>query len=313
MWAVSERHAAIADMLIKAGADIHARSSRGSTALMFAAQQGDLASARLLLAAGADANAVMAGSRLTPVLIASAMGREDVATLLLDHRADPNAIDGEGFTSLHHAAIRKDAVGIVKQLLAHGADPDIRLRQEKPTAITENGVVLAGATPLALAAEINNLGAVTALVEAGADINIATEQNTTPLILAAGGGTDLARPRPNEERATALLTARFLIERGADVNAAGQFGWTALHAATYQGLNDVIRYLAGQGAKLDAMDGFGQTALSISQALITKGLGDQYYQAPRIFRRDTADLLLALGATPLERSGVVIVTQRATE
>ena len=97
------------------------------------------------------------------------------------------------------------------------------------------------------------------------------------------------------------------------MNAAGEFGWTALHAAAYQGLNDVIEFLAGHGANLDAKDGFGQTPLSICYAIITKGMGDAYYQTPRVFRRDTADLLLKLGATPLDRSGVVAVVHRPTE
>jgi ankyrin repeat protein len=132
-------------------------------------------------------------------------------------------------------------------------------------------------------------------------------------MLAAGAGTDIARPRSPEERAMALQTVRFLVERGADVNAAGEFGWTALHAATYQGLNDVIEFLAGHGANLDAKDRFGQTPLSIAYAIITKGMGSAYYQTPRVFRRDTADLLLKLGATPLDRSGVVAVVRRPTE
>jgi ankyrin repeat protein len=122
--------------------------------------------------------------------------------------------------------------------------------------------------------------------------------------MAAGGGTDLARPRPPEERATAAKTVALLVEKGADVNAAGQYGWTALHAAAYQGLDDVITYLAGKGAKLDTMDRFGQTPLSISYAVLTDGIGASYYQTPRIYRQETADLLLKLGATPLERSGV---------
>jgi ankyrin repeat protein len=106
---------------------------------------------------------------------------------------------------------------------------------------------------------------------------------------------------------------RFLLERGADPNAAGQFGWTALHAAAYQGLNDVIELLAQKGAKLDQQDGFGQTPLSISYAIVTRDLGSAYYQAPRYVRRDTADCLLKLGATPLEQSGVVIVNRRVAE
>jgi hypothetical protein len=83
-----------------------------------------------------------------------------------------------------------------------------------------------------------------------------------------------------------------------------------LLAAAYQGLNDVIAYLGSKGAKLDTKDGFGQTPLSISYGIITKDIGDAYYQSPRVFRRDTADLLLSLGATPLEKSGVVAAVLR---
>ena len=97
------------------------------------------------------------------------------------------------------------------------------------------------------------------------------------------------------------------------MNAAGQFGWTALHAAAYQGLNDVIEFLAGRGAKLDTKDRLGQTPLSISYAIITRDIGDAYYQTPRVFRRDTADLLLKLGATPVDRSGVVGIIHRPAE
>jgi ankyrin repeat protein len=312
MWAISQRHAAVAEELVRRGADIHARSKRGFTALMFAAQQGDADSVRILLGAGAKPNDVMPRTGLTPLLIASAMGRTKAAALLLDKGADANVVDANGFTSLHYAAKRRGAVAIVSALLRHGAKPNVRLKQEKPT-VTANGVVLQGATPLALAAEINNLDAVTALVDGGADPLIPTEQGTTPLMLAAGAGTDVSRSRSPEERAMAIQTAKFLVAHGADVNAAGQFGWTALHAAAYQGLNDVIEFLAAKGAKLDAKDGFGQTPLSISYAIVTKDLGGAYYQTARVFRRDTADLLLKLGATPLDRSGVVAVNQRAAE
>ena len=86
-----------------------------------------------------------------------------------------------------------------------------------------------GATPLVVAAEVNNLEAIKALVAAGADAKIATKGGTTALILSSGAGTDVQRTRTLEERATALDTAKFLVEHGVDVNAVGQFGWTALH------------------------------------------------------------------------------------
>ena len=108
----------------------------------------------------------------------------------------------------------------------------------------------------------------------------------------------------------AIETVKLLVEHGADVNAAGQFGWTALHAAAYQGLNDVIEYLVSKGANIDQMDVFGQTPLSISLSVLTKDIGARRLQIPRRYRKEVAELLLKLGATPLDKSGVVVVLQR---
>ena len=321
MWAASEGHADVTAELLRHDADVRARSKGGFTALMFAAQQGDAESAHALLSAGANPNDAAPKTGLTPLIIASAMGRPEVATLLLDAGADPNAADARGFTAMHRAvrgeadrgvdpALRASAPAIVRTLLAHGADPNIRLRQQKPT-LADNYLSLAGATPLALAAEVNNLDAVRVLVGGGADLNIPTEHGTTALMLAAGAGTEASRPRPREERSTAVETVRFLIDHGADVNAVGEFNWTALHSASMQGLNDVIEILAAKGAKLDVKDRFGQTPLSIANGILTKELGDAFYQGSRVYRPETAALLLKLGATPLEQSGIVRVEQRA--
>jgi ankyrin repeat protein len=339
MWAISERHSDVATELVRQGADVNAHAKSGFTALMFAAQQGDAASARAVLDAGANPNEAMPKSGATPLIVASAIGNTEVVSLLLDKGANPNAVDANGFTSLHHAvrdsdygvdpASKATAVKVVKTLLAHGANPNARLQLDKEkvaaeikaqagnaaartkrTSITITEIELEGATPVALAAEVNNIEAVKALVEGGADPRVPTDKGTTPLILASGAGTDVQRARSLEERATAVQTVRYLVEHGADVNAAGQFGWTALHAASYQGYNDVIEFLASKGAKLDAMDSLGQTPLSISLSVLTKDAGARRLQIPRRYQKETAELLLKLGATPLNRSGVVVVLQR---
>ncbi len=338
MWALSERQAGSVDALIKGGADIHAGSNTGFTPLMFAAQQNDVDSARILLKAGAKPNVAQPKTALTPLMIASAMSHTQSVDLLLDNEANPNAADANGYTSLHRVVRDSDygidlgakdrVLTIVKSLLKHGANPNARLNQdkakaaeeirngnvqtyEKLTAVTVTEIELQGATPLFLAAEVNNLDVIKALVEAGADPLIATEKGTTPLMMAAGAGTDVQRERANEERALAVPVAKFLVEHGANVNAAGQYGWTALHAASYQGINDLIEYLVSKGAKIDQKDEFGQTALSISLSVLTKDIGARRLQIPRRYRQETAELLIKLGANSLDKTGVQVVLQRS--
>jgi ankyrin len=339
MWALSERQSAVVGELAKHGADVNAGSKTGFTPLMFAAQQGDVDSARILLRAGAKPKEAQPKTGLTALMVASAMVQTEVVDELLENGADPNAVDANGYTSLHRVVRdsdygidvgRKDKIlVIVQSLLKHGANPNARLVQdkkiaaeeikngsnvqiyEKRTAVTVTEIELQGATPLFLAAEVNNLDVIKALVEAEADPLIATERGTTPLMMAAGAGTDVQRAREPAERAVAVETAKFLVDHGANVNDAGQYGWTALHAAAYQGLNDVIEYLVSKGAKIDQKDEFGQTALSISMSVLTKDIGARRLQIPRRYREDTAKLLLKLGATPLKESGVVVVLQRS--
>jgi len=58
------------------------------------------------------------------------------------------------------------------------------------------------------------------------------------------------------------------------------------------------------------MDSFGQTPLSISLAVLVQDIGARRLQIPRRYRKEVAELLLKLGATPLDKSGVVVVLQR---
>jgi len=310
----------VTEALVRHKADVNIRSKTGSTALMFAAR-GDLASVRTLLDAGADPNLEIPDWKGTALAIATTMGQPDIVEALLNKGADINHRDDNSFTALHSAVRDSDygedreqrarAVATAKVLLAHGADPNARLHQEKPSVRALDEVEFEGATPIALAAEVNNLDVIKVLVDAGGDPNIPTVHGTTPLMLASGAATDVQRARSIEERGLAINTARYLLDHGADVNAAGQFGWTALHSATYQGITDLMEFLISKGANVNAMDGFRQTPLSISLSVLTKEAGAHRLQIPRRYRPEVAELLLKMGAIPLDKSGVNVVLTRS--
>jgi hypothetical protein len=102
-------------------------------------------------------------------------------------------------------------------------------------------------------------------------------------------------------------------ELGTDVNAVGENGWTALHGAAYTGSDAIVQFLVEKGAKPDVLDKFGQTPLSIAEAVVTKGLGELADVRPRRFRESTVALLLKLGATPTAQAGVEAVSATAVK
>jgi ankyrin repeat protein len=301
LFATRQGDAYIVNMLLDAGANINdAMCTSGPSARV-----------RFEELAGKDFNSDECSSGLNALMIASLGGFTDVAEALLNRGADPNMVDKSGKTVLHHSAASR--VEIVKALLAHGADPNLRVSNPKGSGRYGLRVTEQGATALVIAADYNNLEIVNVLLDAGADPFISTEQKTSALLMAAGAGTSPADSLTDEAIAAATEIVRIMVNKGVDVNARGPFGWTALHAAAYHGRNDIIDLLVQNGANPNLMDDFGQTPLSIAYAIVTEGIGDNYNQTPRIYRTDTAELLLSLGASPLESSGVKIVAERAIE
>jgi uncharacterized protein len=97
----------------------------GFTALHYAGFFGDVESARSLIGAGADVNAIARNARLVvaPIHGAAASRQNETVRALLDAGADPNARQENGFVALHAAAQHGDRE-LSELLLEHGADPD---------------------------------------------------------------------------------------------------------------------------------------------------------------------------------------------
>jgi ankyrin len=314
MWAVAQQHPDVVQALVEGGADVHARTGSrnevattgvyrdetfgafvevqqgGFTPLLFAARSGDAASAKILLAAGANLNDTAADGT-SALVVAIHSGHDALASLLLDKGADVNAMRG-GYSALH-IAVRAGKQELVKTLLARGARVDAVL--VKPTATTRSTRTdislhysLVGTTPFWIAARLADLGMMRLLVAHGAN----------PSFVAPGGRTILMAPvsadalpafRPSEARGLEVVKAA--LEFGADVNATTEKGETALHSAAKLGYNSVVQFLAENGARLDVKNGRGETPLAMTLPYLNP-FSDQVVEE----RKSTAELLRKLGA-----------------
>ena len=321
MWAVAQQHPAIVRALLEHGAHIDDRSNvypkvisssgnadpsgvyeiaqGGYTPLLFAARHGDLESARLLVAAGADVNdaAPMGTSTL---VVAAHSGHGALAAFLLEQGADANAADA-GYTALHAAVLRGD-LELVTALMAHGADPNPRLMRGTPARRVSTdwtlGHNMIGATPFWLAARFREPAIMRVLAENGAD-PLVSKGGATAVMAALQGGTTRGRfgiyPFDrNEEGRLTIEAVELALDVGADVNGTNESGDTALHIAASRRLDNVITLLAGRGATLDVRNKRGRTPLSVAIAG-PQGLAALYN--PGGGSPSTVALLRELGAT----------------
>jgi ankyrin repeat protein len=269
------------------------------TPLLFATREGYLDVARLLIDNGANLE-LADGNSVTPLLNAivnasiirvnrtGMSDHLDIAQLLLDAGAKVNAADWYGETPLWAAVdvrnlelgrdgndrgVREEAFALIERLLEAGADPNARTREfppERRFILSVIGSVawvdLTGQTPFLRAAAAGDVEVMRLLLAHGADANIATDAGTTPLMVAAGVNWSVAETFDvgNESLFEAVQLAHSL---GNDVNAQNSMGVAAIHGAANRGANDVIEYLAANGARLDVADAQGRTPLDWAEGV----------------------------------------------
>ena len=349
MWAVEESHTEIVRALIDGGAAVSVSTDKGFTPLMTSARQGDIELARQLIAGGASVNETGSDGTQHALPLSIMYGRYDFALFLLEQGADPDASMG-GVHALHgavgnvgtwlnHWARRHGGSDlsagygraglslagrheIVNVLLAHGADPNVRIAETamimsyigyptkgafEPYACGTGN--LRGATPLWVAAfgangsmgqifgefahfNRSNSSAeiIKTLLAAGADTTLTTDDGTTPLMAAAGLGPSTYTPREarglrsqgGEEAVVVLL------EAGGDIDAVNEADFTALHGAAFRGLNEIVQLLVANGADINARDFRGRTPFRLAEG---SKQSFQFQSWP-----ETAELLRGLGA-----------------
>jgi ankyrin len=325
MIAVRENYPDIVKLLIERGADVNAKTRTGATPgwvlpnsvpgfghgigivrgglpprgsrqpipgslspLLYAARDGRLEAAKLLIAAKAnieqtDANAI------TPLLMAIVNNRVDVAKFLIEKGADIQATDWYGRTPLW-AAIetrnmdvdngtfvnsidREPLLDVIKILLERGAKVNVRMKEVPPirrTFLRTTGslswVDFTGQTPFLTAALAADTTVMRLLLKYGADPNISTFEGTTPLMAAAGVNW-VVNQTYDEGSAAQLEAVKLCYELGNDVNAVNTMGLTALMGAANRGSDDIIKFLVEKGAKLDLKDKEGRDAAAWAEGV----------------------------------------------
>jgi ankyrin repeat protein len=198
------------------------------------------------------------------------------------------------------------ALDVARMLLEAGANPNLQLKRRPPYRDVPqdrggDAMLAQGATALLRAARAGDAPFVELLLTHKALVDLPSKEGITPLMAAAGVdfGTRVTRGR-NRTNEGVLATMRLLLDAGADINArmvteprrvvsndasqraaaAGGRGGrasqvpsasavphqAALHGAAERGFTPLVKFLADNGADLQAKDANGRTALDLAKA-----------------------------------------------
>lgn len=182
-------HVKVMEILVAAGADIHARTIIGETPLLVAASNKHVHAVEWLLDLGADANEGN-DQQYTPLMSASRAGCASCVNALVKRGARVNDVNREQQSALHFGIWANDddaAADVIRALLAHGIDENLRDRTGN-TALDE-ARHMTFEIETVLESEIN------IVVERRAEIARKTAVDAQFQRMKTGAGEKLAAPR----------------------------------------------------------------------------------------------------------------------
>jgi ankyrin repeat protein len=218
-WAAERDDLEVADLLIRSGARVAARTREGVTPLQLAAENGSTAMIDRLLKAGADPNAPLTAAGDTALMMTARTGKRDAIRVLVEAGANVNAKESWGGTTPLMWAVSEGHADAARLLIDAGADVNARSHY----VAAANGRGFEGRTPLANSADAK-----------AADF---ASGWLTPLMLAAREGD--------------VELARILVGARADVDAAAGDGKTALSLAIFNGNYEVASFLVDNEADVN--------------------------------------------------------------
>ena len=174
-------------------------------------------------------NHVHKSNSKTALHFAAGYGHVDLVALLLERRANVNALDIRNCAPLHIAS-RFGHSSIVKLLVEHHADISSLAIDEYRHEWFYNEKL----TPIEIACEYGHLDVIEYLVANGASVNALNAGQSSPLHYAVFGNQP--------------AVANYLIAHGANVNFTSMIHGTALIVAAQEGNADMTRLLLDHGA-----------------------------------------------------------------
>jgi uncharacterized protein len=264
-----------ARMLVEAGADLNQRLTSGASPLMLGIINAHWELAAILVEKGANVND-------------DGMGYTPLHQLVWSYHPNvvympPGPVPTGGLS----------AMDLAKLLLDRNADPNARMTKNPPDGY-RTSMNRIGATPLLMAARVPDVELMRLLLAHGADPKIKTKDNTTLLIVASGYGWQ-AGESPEAKPGALMSAVKLALEFGGDVNEANDRGYTPLHCAVIRESDELIQFLVDQGGNLYAKTaeedprfpgvGEGKTPLGVSQGQLINATNKYYPEQEKFLRQ----------------------------